>query len=257
MITAVVLLALASPAVAGLVFEKAEYAARREKLMEKIPDGVAIVWGAQPVASYYRYAQNNDFLYLTGVEIPNAVLVVDGILRTSTIVFTSTEDAARSEGISADLVRNPVEYTGIERAMPYENLNAILAAIASRSKVIYTCFRPEELLREASMEKLSTLQRNMTLNIWDGRQTRELQFVSVLKERFPQIEVRDCSPLIWELRVIKSPAEIDLLRRPRASECRHTRNCSVRCAQVFTNMSFPRRSIISARRAERRRAPTA
>ena len=63
------------------------------------------------------------------------------------------------------------------------------------------------------MEKLRTLQRNMTLNPWDGRLTRELQFVKLLRERFPSVEVRDCSPLIWELRTIKSPAEIALMRR--------------------------------------------
>jgi Xaa-Pro aminopeptidase len=53
----------------------------------------------------------------------------------------------------------------------------------------------------------------MTLNPWDGRLTRELQFQKVLKERFPGLEIRDCSRLIWEMRTIKSPAEIALLRK--------------------------------------------
>jgi Xaa-Pro aminopeptidase len=53
----------------------------------------------------------------------------------------------------------------------------------------------------------------MTLNAWDGRLTRELQFVRQLRDKFPQVEVRDCSPIVWELRKIKSPAEIDVLRR--------------------------------------------
>jgi len=198
---------------AGLPFDKSEYAARRQKLMEKIPDGVAIVWGAQPLTNYYRYSQNNDFMYLTGVEIADAVLIVDGASKSSTLLFTSTEDAARAEGIGAELVKNPREYTGIERVLPYENLDTMIANIASRTRVLYTCFQPEELYREASLEKLRTLQRSMLLNTWDGRQTRELQFVNWLKQRFPQVEVRDCSPLIWELRTIKSPAEIALLRR--------------------------------------------
>ncbi|MCJ7681677.1 MAG: Xaa-Pro peptidase family protein, partial [Candidatus Aminicenantes bacterium] len=42
---------------------------------------------------------------------------------------------------------------------------------------------------------------------------RELQFARQLRERFPDLEVRDASPLLWELRMIKSPAEIVLLRR--------------------------------------------
>ncbi len=36
-------------AAAGLLFEKSEYAARRARLMEAIPDGAAILLGAQPV----------------------------------------------------------------------------------------------------------------------------------------------------------------------------------------------------------------
>jgi Xaa-Pro aminopeptidase len=208
-----VCLCWAIPLAAGPRFDNAEYATRRANLMAKITDGVAIIWGAQAIPSYYRYAQNNDFMYLTGAEIPGAVLIVDGLLKTSTLVFTSTEGAARAEGISAELVKDPRGFTGIERVAPIEALDALLSGIANRSKIVYTPFRPEELYREASLEKLGTLQRNMTLNPWDGRLTRELQFVKLFRERFPLVELRDCSALIWELRTIKSPAEIALMRR--------------------------------------------
>jgi len=203
----------ASPLLAGPRFDNAEYAARRAKLMAQIPDGVAVIWGAQPIASYYRYAQNNDFMYLTGAEIPNAVLIIDGVAKTSTLVFTSTEAAARNDGIAAELVRDPKAFTGIERVAAIDTLDTLLAGIAGRSKVVYTSFKPEELYRESSTEKFRTLQRTMTQNSWDGRLTREMQFVKLFKERFPQVEVRDCSSMIWELRTIKSPAEIALMRR--------------------------------------------
>ena len=198
---------------AALLFDKSEYAARRQKLMEKIPDGTAIIFGAQPIASYYPYFQNNDFLYLTGVEISNAVLVVDGIRKTSLLFFTSTEAQARNEGISADLVKNPKEITGIEQVLPYENFTLMLTMLASRAKVLYTPFYPEELAREASTEKFRTLQRNQMLNFWDQRLTREQQFVKLLREKFPMAEIRDCSNFIWELRAIKSPAEIEMMRK--------------------------------------------
>jgi Xaa-Pro aminopeptidase len=213
MLSATVLVLSVTPLAAGPRFDNAEYAARRAKLMAKIPDGVAVIWGARTIPSYYRYAQNNDFMYLTGAEIPNAVLIIDGLQKASTLVFTSTEAAARAEGIAAELVRNPREFTGIERVAPIESLDMLLAGIASRSKILYTPFKPEELYRESSTEKLRTLQGTMTLNRWDGRLTSELQFVKLLEERFPHLDVRDCSPLIWELRTIKSPAEIALLRR--------------------------------------------
>ena len=68
-------------------------------------------------------------------------------------------------------------------------------------------------MRECSREKLRTLQRNMVFDDWDGRPTRELQFVKLVRERFPQVEVLDCSQMIWDLRVIKSMAEIEVLRK--------------------------------------------
>ena len=198
---------------AALLFDKSEYAVRRQKFMEKIPDGMAVIFGAQPIGSYYPYFQNNDFLYLTGVEITNAILIVDGIRKTSMLFFTISETAARNEGISVDLVKNAREVTGIERILPYENFTTMFTAMAGRTKVLYTPFYPEELAREASREKFGTLQRNQMLNFWDQRSTREMQFVKLLKEKFPMAEVRDCSNLIWELRAIKSPAEIELMRK--------------------------------------------
>ena len=203
---------LASTLSAGY-FEKSEYASRRKKLMEKIPDGVALLLGAQLRVTYNEHFQNNDFMYFTGVEIPNAILAIDGIKKESVLFFTITEKAARNEGISLDLVRNPREVTGIEKVFPYEQFAPYLSQLAEKTPVFYTSFKPEELVRECTNEKFLILKRNMTRNEWDGRLTRELQFVKVLGERFPQVEVRDCSRLIWDLRVIKSPAEVELLRK--------------------------------------------
>jgi len=198
---------------AALVFDKSEFAARRQKLMDKIPDGAAVIFGAQMPTGYTPFFQNSDFHYLCGVEIPNAVLIVDGIRKTSTLFFTITETAAFNEGIGLDLVKNAKEATGIEQVLPIERLDAMLAGLASRAKALYTPFQPEELPRECSLEKLRTLQTSMVFNLWDGRLTRELQAVSLFKERFPQVEIRDASSLIWDLRTIKSPAEIALLRK--------------------------------------------
>jgi Xaa-Pro aminopeptidase len=211
LVALIALLAGALPA--AQLFDKSEYAARRQKFYEKIPDGAAVIFGAQPIASYYPYGQSNDFLYLTGVELPNAAVILDGARKSATLFFTSTEDAALGEGIPAELVKNPQGFTGIERIMPIEALTQQIALLAQRSTVLYTPFRPEELYREASTEKARTLLQNQSLNIWDGRTTREMQFVKVLRDRFPGVEVKDCSPLIWELRTIKSPAEIELLRK--------------------------------------------
>lgn len=212
---AVSLLAAFSGALAAgpLVFEKSEYAARRARVMDRIPDGAAIFLGAQPPAGYHPFVQSNDFFYLCGVEAPNAVLVIDGKRRESLLFLTLTERAARNDGIPLELVRDPAGATGIERVLPAGEFTAGLGRLAGQGYVLYTPFMPEELPRECSAEKWRALQLAMTANPWDGRLVREAQFRKLLGERFPSAEVRDCSSIVWELRTIKSAAEVDLLRK--------------------------------------------
>lgn len=196
-----------------LTFDRTEYMSRRSRLMDNISNGVAIFQGANQPASDRPFRQGHDFSYLTGVEIPNAYLVIDGLKRQSFLFFTISEKEAESEGIPLELVRDPQACTGVDQVFPADQFSSFLSRLAQPGRVFYTPFRPEEIGPENSMEKLNVLQKTMILNPWDGRLTRELQFVRILRERFPQIEVRDCSHLVWNLRKIKSPAELEVLRQ--------------------------------------------
>ena len=64
---------------APLLFDRKEYAARRGRLMDKIPDGIAVVLGASAPANDREFRQGHDFAYFTGVEIPDAYLIIDKI----------------------------------------------------------------------------------------------------------------------------------------------------------------------------------
>ncbi len=195
-----------------LLFDRQEYAARRGRLMDKIPDGIAVILGASTPADDREFRQGHDFAYFTGVEIPDAYLVLDGIRRESLLFFTIGEEEAEGEGLPLDLIRNPREITGIEKILPAEQFGTALAGLSQRHRIFYTMFKPEELGPENTNEKFNALQKTMTLNPWDGRLTRELQFVRQLRDKFPQVDVRDCSALVWDLRKIKTPAEIEVLR---------------------------------------------
>ncbi len=204
---------LAASTFSAVAFDKAEYAARRSRLMEHIGEGAAIFLGAQTPASDVAFRQGHDFFYMTGVEIPDAILVVDGQRKESVLFFTMDETTADGLAIPLDLVRTPAAYTGIERAMPAEQFGGYLAGLVNRNRPLYTMFKPEEVGPENSNEKFTALQKSMTLNMWDGRLTRELQFVKQLGERFPQADVRDSSPIVWNLRKYKSPAELAIMRQ--------------------------------------------
>jgi Xaa-Pro aminopeptidase len=196
------------------VFDKSEYANRRSKLMDKIPDGIAVIQGAVVPTGYYRFFQGNDFMYLCGLEIPDAVLVIDGVNRESTIFFSINERGARNYGVPVDHINNTVEVSGLERRLGINALEKFLKEKAKTINVFYTEFAAEELMRECSREKERYQIMGMVDNPRDGRPTRQDQFVFYLKNVLPQnVLVTDCTEKIWELRAIKSPAEIDLLRK--------------------------------------------
>src|SRR5713101_2655969 len=56
---------------------KAEYRARRQKLVGQIKDGIVVMVGAREddLGEVGRFRQHNDFMYLTGVQTPAAYLI--------------------------------------------------------------------------------------------------------------------------------------------------------------------------------------
>jgi Xaa-Pro aminopeptidase len=197
---------------AGGLVENTEYAIRRQRLMDEIPDGLAIIPGATSSIAGDQFFQSNDFFYFTGIEAPNAWLVVNGIRRESTLFLTLDGHDARGEGIPSELAESPREYTGIEGALPVEEMQAFLADLAREVGVFYVSHRPEELPGMNTNEVFGALQRVMTENPWDGRLTRELQLVERLGEHYPEVEIRDCFRTIQVMRKVKSPAEVALVR---------------------------------------------
>ncbi|UCG88139.1 MAG: aminopeptidase P family protein, partial [Gemmatimonadota bacterium] len=196
----------------GSLIDNAEYASRRARLMDEVPDGVAIIPGATSRVADYQFFQNNDFLHFTGVDAPNAWLVVDGVNRASTLFLTLDEHDARGEGIPAELAVTPAEYTGIEQALPVEQMEGFLADLVGQVDAFCLSHRPEELHRMNTNEVYGAFRRTVMENPMDGRLTRELQLAERLTQLYPGVEVRDCFRTIQVLRKVKSPAEVELVR---------------------------------------------
>src|SRR5688500_1681499 len=94
---------------------KQEFADRRARLMEKIGDGVAIIQGTTETGNAKKFRQNNQFYYLTGVEVPRAILIVDGKTKRSELfVPPRNERKERSEGPILTPGAEAVKITGIE-----------------------------------------------------------------------------------------------------------------------------------------------
>src|SRR5262249_25112777 len=76
----------------------------------------------------------------------------------------------------------------------------------------YAPFQPAEGMSE-SRDGARRRNADAAADPWDGRITREANFVSLLRSRLPFAEVRDLSPKLDSMRAIKSPAEVALIER--------------------------------------------
>src|SRR5690606_16115434 len=107
---------------------------------------------------------------------------------------------------SADVAA--VAATGVEQVRDL----ADLAGFLERARTVFTPFRPGE----GALESWDTLQRaraGLASDPWDGRPDRAARFVALLRERFPSARVLDAAPHLDALRLVKSAAEVELLRR--------------------------------------------
>ena len=225
----IVILALLSTASAGAQhfqsdFPADEFRDRWKRLFEQIGDNaVAIVQGGPSARGFEFPRQTNSFYYLSGIETAHAYLWLDGRTREVTLFLPpSNEKLERSEGkvLSAgdgDLIRR---LTGVDDVQSTEEMRGswIGEALGEPPPVLYTPFRPAEGYAQSRYE-IEVADANIVNDYWDGRLPREMQLVSLLKTRAPkpygkpEIELRDLSPVLDELRTIKSEREIALIRR--------------------------------------------
>lgn len=199
-------------------FTPAEFKARREKVYDAIgTNALALVQGAPSPVGFVRFRQTNSFYYLCGVETPHAYLLLDGTTRTSRLYLPHRNPGReRSEGklLSSEDDALTKQLTGIEKVHGVELLSDHLARFAwgAQVPVLYTPFKPAEGL--ATSRDLATRGASDVANDpWDGRPTRESHFISRIESRFTQFDIEDLSPILDQMRLIKSPAEIALIRR--------------------------------------------
>jgi Xaa-Pro aminopeptidase len=215
-ITAVLLAGVpaAQPVFTGTeIFPPEEFAARRTRLMAEIGSAVAVLQGTAERPGEQPLRQNNEFFYLTGVVEPRALLIVDGKAKRATL-FLQPRDARREErmfGPGLSPGEQAAKATGIDAVLPRAEFGAVLASVARAGDVVYTPFRPE-VLGEASSSDPVALWKATKDDPWDGRPSREDVFVERLKAAAPGVAVKDLDPVLDQMRVIKSPREIAVIR---------------------------------------------
>jgi Xaa-Pro aminopeptidase len=191
---------------------KEEFAERRAKLLEKIGDGVAIIQGTAETGNAKKFRQNNQFYYLTGVEVPRAILIMDGKTKRSTLFLPPrNERTERSEGPILTPGPEAVQLTGIDAVEVRDTFESALKSVAASPRTVFMPARPE-VLGGASVSDPRGLWNASAADPWDGGKSREERFVEKVRAAAPALEIKDLDPLIDALRFYKSPREIALIR---------------------------------------------
>jgi Xaa-Pro aminopeptidase len=197
-------------------FPPEEFRARWDKVLARIgTDGVAILQGMPKVNGFIFPRQNNEFYYLSGIETPRAYLVLDGKSRKVTLYLPPRDiGLERAEGKilavnDAALVKKLV---GVDEVLSSQAMQEDQLPQLREAATIYTLFSPGEANAQSRLE-LQIANRGMKADYWDGRASREENFVGLLRKRFPKAQVKDLTPILDGMRAVKSPREIALIRR--------------------------------------------
>jgi Xaa-Pro aminopeptidase len=198
-------------AAAQTAFDKAEFAARRAKVFDKIGDGMAIVLANEEHPHAVRYRESPDFFYLTGIEEPGAVLVLLGKQKQAVVVAAKKPEwKLRSEGPGIRDIPDAAKIYGITRVSALENLYGALNFQSNGVKKLYVPLTPPDQLEYARDEIIGLDAEEMKMPF--ARMSRVKNFVAGLHGWLPQMELVDINPILNDLRWVKSPYEIERLR---------------------------------------------
>lgn len=186
------------------------YSQRREEVINSIDDGVIILAsGKADHSERLQYRPANNFYYLTGIDEPDAYLVLDPSSEApfSLLVVPDNPFASMWTGkqigindaetiYGADMVYSAYEIT--------DKLSFILKNLNEQNKKIYT-------------------------DIHDEKLTGQLKAVIAKKPELARIEIEDAGTILNEMRVIKCPEEIDLLDKAIQITCESHREAYKAC----------------------------
>lgn len=146
----------------------------------------------------FGFRQNNDIFYLSGIDQEESILILfpdfpDEKFREILLVRETSEHIKIWEGEKLSK-KEATEISGIEKVVWTNNFETVLRKLIFSADQVY-----------------------LNLNEHDGGEwsfeTRERRFITEFKNKFPLHRIERLAPLMHQLRVIKQPTEIDLIKK--------------------------------------------
>lgn len=186
---------------------------RRAALLALLDGGVVVLRGQPGTRDYTRFHQDKTFWYLTGVESPNAALVMD--VKSRKQILFLPKASAMAELWEGEMWDTGDEWvgplTGFEDVRPAGELVAALKELTTAEKVVWISAEPHVELAGCH-DRARPYDRRGEKDPLDGRASREDALEDNLKEKLG-VEVRELDKVLDGMRRVKMPEEIDAMRR--------------------------------------------
>jgi Xaa-Pro aminopeptidase len=198
-------------------------AERRARLMEKLGRRAALILASPPERlrngdTHYKFRQDSDLLYLSGFEEPGAVLLLRPYHpETPFVLFVRPRNPAEETWTGRRAgVEGAVNDFGADAAFPAEELDAKLAELVAGAEEIHFPFGRDPALDATVSRLLARLRAGERRGM-----------------RAP-VRLSDARLSVHEMRLVKSPAEIEALRRAAAITA-EAHGAAMRAARPGTN----------------------
>ncbi|MGL5295638.1 MAG: aminopeptidase P family protein [Culicoidibacterales bacterium] len=177
------------------------YVGRRAQYFEQIQmESVTILFaGEAPYKSadeQYKFTPNRNFYYLTGIDAPKLIFM--GIKTDSKIeeyIFIERENPQLARWIGATVTAEEVtQKSGIQTTYYLDEFTSVLSRVFDRRK-FKICYLD--------------LERQQ----WGGSESVALVFAQQLQKQYPAVKIENAWEVIAKLRMVKSDAEIDEIRK--------------------------------------------
>lgn len=178
-----------------------EFTQRRQRFFEQMADKSIAIFSANKEVTRsndteYPFCQNKNFYYLTGFNEPEAVLI---LLKTKTpqaILFCLAKDPLAEvwHGRRIGEVKAQTDY-GFDLCFTLEKLDELVSEYLNETNILYFCRGQNEAFDQRVFQWL------------DSVKAKSRQGFSAPEK------IVDCQRIVEELRLIKSPEELNIMRK--------------------------------------------